>query len=586
MQKQQFLEITGLSERKKLLELSFEQKNHIDHLVNNIMQQIKRSLAFISEYESGSDSSHLAEKLRDAIAETTDVVAQAQLFVIGHFLKENQHSRYVNLKKDFNSLDVLHYKNKILKMENIWQALCLDPNTKKTLAAKLKTRLSHISADKLNFLNHTIALFYRIAVYQKMDSYHEVSEEKSFSEVQCVNSKLSHALVESINLQAQGGLVSEVSFTGCYDIDELTSYFETLKQFLSGFNKPIVLNLGSSNHSIMIGYDPDPTHQTFVFFNPSEMIGETIDAKTLAQNVMSALSRRYIYILDKEPDKATIIKYCNHYIAMGKGIFYVDSSGNCCPLKINNAKKLHQAIRDKSIHHQPTEKALETLKQIIKANEGHESLGSSVVIMTTDVSLRKNDNSAAFVEGIKKWYQEKLSAMHLVTAKKMIMTDAADASWFDRALLSGDIDTITQFLANNVAVSYNHFTDAVKNKFPELATILLPYIQVPLMIAAYKLDIDMVRELLIRGIDVNQTASGLCALTVAVEYNNIPLIKLLLEYGANPCESHPEDAMTPMNMAIEDENTDIVELFKAHQLADNSKEEKLVDNRVLNVNRK
>ncbi|MFV8327949.1 ankyrin repeat domain-containing protein [Flavobacterium sp. ZS1P14] len=54
-----------------------------------------------------------------------------------------------------------------------------------------------------------------------------------------------------------------------------------------------------------------------------------------------------------------------------------------------------------------------------------------------------------------------------------------------------------------------------------------------LCIAIYKGEIDLVKKLIVYGVDVNEKSNGLTPLMVAARYNKVEIIKLLLANGAH-----------------------------------------------------
>lgn len=55
----------------------------------------------------------------------------------------------------------------------------------------------------------------------------------------------------------------------------------------------------------------------------------------------------------------------------------------------------------------------------------------------------------------------------------------------------------------------------------------------PLCIAIYKGEIDLVKKLIVYGVNVNEKSNGLTPLMIAARYNKVEIIKLLLANGAH-----------------------------------------------------
>jgi hypothetical protein len=566
-QKQELAEIEKLTARRKSPELSFEKKHHITMIINYKAVKLKKILNSMSDYSDDPINSNLAQTIMNSVGLKIDVVLQAKLSVISELSDE---SGDVEINAALSTLANLSYLTQLQKIEVILQKLSNNPGIKIKLAEKLKQKLTTIPENNLNLLNSIQALCTRITLYQKANNYADIFNQHDLSGVQTENVKHVHPLVKSAQLEVMGGLENVVSFTGCYTVAELTVYFKTLMEFLNSFHKPAVLNLGSSNHAIMMGYEP--ADQSFMFYNPGTRPVTMKDPAELAKSVISALSKRNIYVAHSLRDVSNLQKYQNHYLAIQdpQSLFYVNAKGDFQKLKINNQEQFQKAIADFLGGETPENQTVEVLQQIILANAGHESLGSSVAIMTTDFAILAEDNSASFSEHAKQWYQRKLAGIQEVTPEKIAFTDAAEAGWFQRALASNDLDTVKNFLAHSVKVSYYDLVDAINNKFSELVTLLLPHVKIPLVLAAYKSDINVVRELLKNKVDINQAGNGLCALAVAVINDNVPLVEVLLEHGANPHHAYPSDAETPFSLALNDENIVIQALFNNLQLAESA----------------
>lgn len=92
----------------------------------------------------------------------------------------------------------------------------------------------------------------------------------------CIQDTLSTApLVMSKTIEEQGGLVQSAKFSGVYDKNELIEYFKSLKELIENaiphYSKPVVLLLGSANHSIMVGYDPTNKDEPWIFIDAQRM---------------------------------------------------------------------------------------------------------------------------------------------------------------------------------------------------------------------------------------------------------------------------------------------------------------------------
>lgn len=82
-----------------------------------------------------------------------------------------------------------------------------------------------------------------------------------------------------------------------------------------------------------------------------------------------------------------------------------------------------------------------------------------------------------------------------------------------------------------------------------------------LMSAAFNGQRDTAEALIKRGADVNATAKGFTALRLAVEKNDVNMVKLLLDHGANPTLK-ADGSPSALEKAQEGGETEIVKLLK------------------------
>jgi len=85
------------------------------------------------------------------------------------------------------------------------------------------------------------------------------------------NALLAAPLVMSKEIRDQGGLYQSTSFTGVYSKEELTEYFESLKDSIlnsdPAYTQPVALVLQNSNHAISVGFDPIENQWIFIDAN-------------------------------------------------------------------------------------------------------------------------------------------------------------------------------------------------------------------------------------------------------------------------------------------------------------------------------
>ncbi len=99
------------------------------------------------------------------------------------------------------------------------------------------------------------------------------------------------ALVMSVKIEEDGGLAYNADFSGVYDKNELIQYLATLKKSIINadppYQDPVAILLGSSNHSITIGFDPSTNDWIFINSKTSK---KCLDEEELAGQIMQGFS--------------------------------------------------------------------------------------------------------------------------------------------------------------------------------------------------------------------------------------------------------------------------------------------------------
>jgi ankyrin repeat protein len=83
----------------------------------------------------------------------------------------------------------------------------------------------------------------------------------------------------------------------------------------------------------------------------------------------------------------------------------------------------------------------------------------------------------------------------------------------------------------------------------------------PLCIAIYKGEIDLVKKLIVYGVDVNEKSNGLTPLMMAARYNKVEIIALLLANGAHLREKN-ENGISALKYAEISNAKEAVALLK------------------------
>jgi ankyrin repeat protein len=89
------------------------------------------------------------------------------------------------------------------------------------------------------------------------------------------------------------------------------------------------------------------------------------------------------------------------------------------------------------------------------------------------------------------------------------------------------------------------------------------YYATPLCVAISKGEVDVVKKFIEYGADVNETTNGMTPLMYAARYNQVEIINLLLEKGAN-AKAKDERGNTALNHAENSNATAAIEVLKKH----------------------
>lgn len=107
-----------------------------------------------------------------------------------------------------------------------------------------------------------------------------------------------------INLEKTGGIknLKSLSTTGIYNLDELTIYFQTLRDTMDKLTDPVALKLMSSNHAISVGYDP--IEKVFIWIDANNLPAQKVaDAGAIAKMVNKSFSAIEPELDDENEDK-------------------------------------------------------------------------------------------------------------------------------------------------------------------------------------------------------------------------------------------------------------------------------------------
>ncbi|CDZ76381.1 Defects in Rab1 recruitment protein A [Legionella massiliensis] len=149
----------------------------------------------------------------------------------------------------------------------------------------------NFSKDELLLLD-TRTLFEGIALYFAPQEEAQLFDKRTTQDVLATA-----PIVQSQIMEEQGGVVKLAAFCGAYDNQKINSYFAGLQEAINNTKPPLeknlTLSLGSSNHSIVVSFDPKK--QKWFLVDPNGI------AKAFsAENVVKALSDNGIAVFSTE----------------------------------------------------------------------------------------------------------------------------------------------------------------------------------------------------------------------------------------------------------------------------------------------
>lgn len=109
-----------------------------------------------------------------------------------------------------------------------------------------------------------------------------------------INMKAFFDLINTVKLKKEERISVVDQFSGIYSLDDLIEYVESLEEILEQFPYPVAFALGSTNHSISIGYDVDvenPEKKAWTLINAyhqRSLVFSKESACELAHEIMSA----------------------------------------------------------------------------------------------------------------------------------------------------------------------------------------------------------------------------------------------------------------------------------------------------------
>lgn len=228
-------------------------------------------------------------------------------------LEQNRIKHHVDIRKRVNSYSIDELKQEYNSIQQELGLNTTDINQNNNLNSddlsveKMRTfiiRKKMADSDNAakNNEKHDLEMrpfFEGIELYHHTYKYAYLFEEGKKPPADMQSGQLAVPLVLSQALEGKGGIANIDRFSGVYNQEELSELLESLEKHLAGFDHPISLVLGGSDHAISIGYDPVEKNWMFVDANklPAQ---KDLNTKSLSEQVIKAFSKNGITAFSTE----------------------------------------------------------------------------------------------------------------------------------------------------------------------------------------------------------------------------------------------------------------------------------------------
>lgn len=342
---------------------------------------------------------------------------------------------------------------------------------------------------------------------------------------------LTFPLVASVQLKKEGGISKRRDFSGVYSMDELTQYFNLFTQATSTTHvestKPLVFVLCSSNHAILLGYDPVTSTWSCTDANhlPTKY---TADAKELAQYVIDAFFSH------------------NKEVVFSTDIY-------CSKADINTFEPAIAVCENqqewKAMHAVSTDKVKSTDSYaaswlFVAAQKGHLDIVKALLAAGAKPNQARDDGFTPLIVAIHSGYLDIVNALLAAGAKPNQARNGFTPLYI--AVEKGHLDIVKALLAAEAKPD-----QATDDGFT------------PLFIAVDSGRLDIVNALLATRAHRNITINGITLLFRAVENGHLEIVKALLAAGADPNRASTDDYVTPLFIAVKSGRLDIVNALLA-----------------------
>jgi hypothetical protein len=245
-------------------------------------------------------------------------------------IRKNKNHKFHSLNTEFNKIKKQKsYKDKLAELKNSYDKNSITKEEFETqknlllLNTYLQSKIDlsvkiKLSKEELAILS--IQVFFEdiiVAQEANLTEYSYLFE----GDMQPQEILFLSKLLAPILVQKEGGISDKYSFSGTYPVEDLmnhymVSLYETINE--TNLTAPIVFALGSCNHRITLGYDPDKKGWIFIDVNklPSQYIPFN-NTQAVAQMISSSLSNNSIVSMATEiymtkSNEETLSKFLNN----------------------------------------------------------------------------------------------------------------------------------------------------------------------------------------------------------------------------------------------------------------------------------
>lgn len=230
-----------------------------------------------------SDRKNLLTKVIATIQQTELIDKKKEEEIIKQFanradLKQKFEANQRSVKKMIE-LNKIKAEEEQQKLNELNTKTCINAY----LQQKINGKIANLPEDD-RLLLELETFFNGILLYQDIELFPELDDKTRD------RFKLKTSLLTSVKLEAEGGIhkVNEACFSGVYSHGDLTQLLKSFQDDIDPeIKQPIAFLLGTINHAITIGYDPQ--NLCWYLIDANSLPSKTIsDPKILAQSIIDA----------------------------------------------------------------------------------------------------------------------------------------------------------------------------------------------------------------------------------------------------------------------------------------------------------